>query len=114
MVDRAQVFELAHAAAAAHSWDEAFEAFRSVDAEGELSADDLEGLAYAAYFSGHATEAVDAAQRMYAVHENAGRTADAGSAAVSTALLHFAHGDASAGSGWLSCGQRLLVDVPES
>src|SRR6202165_1787759 len=108
------VLRSAHQAAADHAWQEALEGFRAVDAAHELSPEDLDELSDVAFWASHVSEAIDARQRAYAAYERAGRADEAGAAALTASLLHFARGDTSVASGWLSRAQRLLTDVPES
>src|SRR6476661_4255606 len=97
------ILRSAHQAAADHAWQEALEGFRALDAFSDVL-----------FFASHILEAIDARQRAYAAYERAGRSAEAGAAALSASLLHHARGDTSVASGWFARAQRLLTDVPEN
>jgi hypothetical protein len=49
----------------AHAWQQAYEGFASLDG-GDLSGEDLERLAEAAWWSAHPNESIDAFERAYA------------------------------------------------
>ncbi len=113
-MDSDTVLRSAHAAAADHAWQKAFEGFCAVDKAQTLSPEDLEALSEVAFWSSHVSEAIDARQRAYTAYESTGRTDKAGAAALVASLLHFGRGDTSVASGWLGRAQRLLADLPES
>jgi class 3 adenylate cyclase len=97
-----------------HSWEAAFEAFRAADADHGLAPEDIYLMGEAAFWGGHAQEAIEAAQRAHAAYLDDGRVADAAWTALITAVLLQASGERSASAGWLGKAQRLLVDVPEA
>lgn len=105
--------ESARAALADHDWQAAFDAFGTLDARGALSPEALESLSEAAFWSGHPTEALDAVHRAFAAYVETDRLADASSAAIAAALLHFGHGEMSVATAWTDRARRLLVDLPE-
>lgn len=58
-----------------HAWREAFEQLTAADQAASLNADDLEGLAEAAWWSGRADMCISARERAYLLHVEAGRDA---------------------------------------
>lgn len=51
--------------------------------------------------------------RAFGAYVDAGRLAEAASAAVVAGLLHFGHGDLSVATGWTDRARRLLLDLSE-
>ena len=58
-----------YAAFTKHAWQEAFDRFSEVDAAGDLSADDIEALATAAFFVARPDVQADAKERAFKRHE---------------------------------------------
>src|SRR2546427_12880026 len=56
-----------------HAWREAYERLRAADQAGGLEADDLDGLAEAAWWNGRSHECIAAPERAYTLHLEAGR-----------------------------------------
>ena len=102
-----------HAALARADWDAARAHFEAAVAGGE-SADALEGLGWAGWWTSDAELTFDARERAYRAFREAG---DDGAAARVAAWLASDHleyrGEDSVGRGWLRRAQRLLEDVPE-
>lgn len=113
-MDEDEVLRDARKAVADHAWEDAVASFRAADGTGILSPEDLELLSEAAYWAGHAQEAVEARQRAHTAYMDQGRTADGAWTAVVVALFYYAGGDRAVASGWLGRAQRLLVDLPET
>lgn len=109
-----QTLELGKQALDRHAWDEALEAFSEADREGRLSADDLELLAEAAWWSGYPDDALEALERAYAAHERADDHTAAAEVALRLAELAFKRFAPAALQGWLASAERLLEDVPPS
>jgi len=106
--------EAARQALARRAWPEAYEHLREANAEGALGAEDLEGLAKAAYWTGHPAESIDANERAYAAHLEAG---DPERAALSALTLRRQHAMSLSGSiakGWLGRAERLLEGRADS
>jgi class 3 adenylate cyclase len=95
-----------------YAWLEAFQLLGVADQAGRLDADDLEGLAQAAWWNGRADQCISARERAFALHFEAGRPRRA--ALVALALAHDQYGlrASAVGSAWLSRAQRLLQDEP--
>jgi len=55
-----------------HAWREAFDQLTAADQAESLNADDLEGLAEAAWWSGRADACISARERAYALQIEAG------------------------------------------
>jgi class 3 adenylate cyclase len=97
-----------------HAWAEAYELLASAEADDELAAADLEVLAEAAYWSGHADEARGARERGYRRHLREGNRARAATLALMLSLDHLNNGDFPLFNGWFAKGERLLADEPPS
>ena len=93
-----------------HAWREAFELLTAADKAGGLNADDLEALAYAAWWSGHAAECNSARERAYPLHLEAGRPRRAALLALALAKGQFEQHASAVGKAWLSRAERLLKD----
>jgi len=96
------------------AWDEAWKTFTEVDHEKTLSAQDLELLADAAWWSGHPDESVDALERAYAGYVDSGLRTDAARVAALLAYLATRRLAFAIASGWQARAARLLEDQPES
>jgi class 3 adenylate cyclase len=97
-----------------HAWREAFEFLTAADQAGGLSADDLEALAYAAWWSGHAQACISARERAYPLQLEAGRPRSAALVALALAKGQFEQRASAVGMAWLSRAERLLRDEPPS
>jgi class 3 adenylate cyclase len=97
-----------------HAWDEALEAFTEADRHGDLSPDDLQLLAQAAWWSGRPDDAVAAWERAFAGHSAAGDSTAAAGAALRLAELAFRRNAYSIAGGWVARAERMLEDEPES
>jgi class 3 adenylate cyclase len=95
-----------------HAWMDAYELFSR--AEGELSVDDLEQLADAAYFSGRLSESLTLRERIFREHVAAGSLLRAAGAAVRLSFDYMMKGAVPLSNGWLAKGDRLLAEEPES
>jgi class 3 adenylate cyclase len=97
-----------------NGWREAFELLTAADQAGGLNADDLEGLAAAAWWSGRADACISARERAYLLHIEAGRPRRAALLALALAKGQFEQGASAVGTAWLNRAQRLLGDEPPS
>ncbi|MGA9160990.1 MAG: adenylate/guanylate cyclase domain-containing protein [Actinomycetota bacterium] len=97
-----------------HAWQEAYEALASIADRGGLSAEDLERLAEAAWWSAHPTESIEAFERAYAAFSAAGEPRRAAGVALRLAMEYADRLDSALWNGWLQRASRLLADQPES
>jgi class 3 adenylate cyclase len=96
------------AAARRYAWRDALEQLGAADAAAPLGAEDLELLAEAAWWSGRLASCIDARERAYRLHVDAGRPRRAGHVAIALARDHFSRQDGAVASAWLSRAERLL------
>ena len=102
----------ARAALAAHDWQCAYELLSAEDRAVPLSAEDLEGLAEAAYWLGRYRKALPARQRAHHAYLQAGDHRRAAVAAVVLAMQNLGLRQFAVASGWLQRAQRLLAPSP--
>jgi len=95
-----------------HAWREAFDQLTAADQAESLNADDLEGLAEAAWWSGRADACISARERAYALQIEAGLPRRAALIALALAKGQFEQQAPAVGTAWLSRAQRLLRDEP--
>ena len=95
-----------------HAWREGFELLTAADQAGPLGAEDLEGLAQAAWWNGRADLCIGARERAYALRLEAGEPRKAALDAVELAGDHFRRRAREVGMAWLNRAQRLLQDEP--
>jgi class 3 adenylate cyclase len=93
-----------------HAWREAFELLTAADQAGGLDADDLEALAYAAWWSSRAQACISARERAYPLHLEAGRPRRAALLALALAKGQFEQRASAVGTAWLKRAERLLRD----
>jgi class 3 adenylate cyclase len=97
-----------------HAWDEARDLLLEAEAAAPLSADDLQRLSDAEFWTGHPAESLDALERAYAAYVDIGdRTAAAG---VALRLFFSATQRLArrAAVGWLRRAERMLEGEPPS
>jgi ATP/maltotriose-dependent transcriptional regulator MalT len=94
-------------------WAETYAALRDRDPS-ELSPQELEALADAAWWLSKTDESIAARQRAYAASESAGDAEHAAAMAARLSIEHFLRGDPAVGAGWLMKARRHAEDVPES
>jgi class 3 adenylate cyclase len=97
-----------------HSWHEALELLRRADAEGTLSAEELELLGEAAWWSGDMDTCIAARERAYAAHLEAGNPRRAGVIALWLARDHGSRLAAAQSEGWFKRAERVLEKEPDS
>jgi len=95
-------------ALARHAWQEAYELLSAANASGPLAAADLDLLGEAARWTGHLGEAIEARERAYAAHLEAGNQRAAAMAALWLFSDHVDKLASSVAMGWLNRAQRLL------
>jgi class 3 adenylate cyclase len=105
--------EAGREAARKRAWRDAYELLQKADADGVLSAEDLEHLAEAAWWTGRLEEALDLRERAYAAYVEAREPRRAALLAVMLSGDHGKKGAYSVASGWLSRATRLLENEPE-
>ncbi len=91
-----------------HAWREALDHFRQADAVTTLDGADLESLAIAAFFSGHADLRVVYAERAFLAHQHAGDAIRAAYVALQIAAAYALRGKVSVTSAWTRRSERLL------
>ena len=106
--------EAGRQAAQRHAWRDAYELLRSADAAGRLTAEDLESLAEAAWWTGRLDEAIALRERGYAAFVQDGETRRAAALAVMLSTDNLTRGAMSVSGGWLARAERLLADEPEA
>jgi tetratricopeptide (TPR) repeat protein len=106
-------WEAGRTALARHAWREAFELFSKADAAQALSAEDVERLAEAAWWTGRIDDCIAAHERAYTAYMDQGAPRRAAMVAVHLAEDFFNRQAKSLGNGWLKRAERLLQDVPE-
>lgn len=77
----------------------------------QLTAEDFTRLATAAYLVGRRNDCVQALQRAYQLHLDAGAVLAAVRSAFWLAMVLLTSGEAAVGGGWVARAQRLLADV---
>jgi class 3 adenylate cyclase len=90
------------------AWREAYDLLSGADTDGRLTADDLEQLAEAAWWTGRLEEAMTLRERAYTAHVAAGEDVRAGLVALKLSMDHLTRGTVTVGGGWLARAQRLL------
>lgn len=97
-----------------HAWREAYPLLREADATRGLTAQDLESLGDAAWWTGRLDEALSLRERAYAAYVNDGEPTRAAVLAASLGMDHMMKGALSVTRGWLGRAERLLADQEES
>ena len=94
-----------------HAWREAFELLTAADQAGGLTAEDLEGLAEAAWWNARIDLSIGARERAFALRLEAGEPRRAALVAMDLARDNSGRAPA-VGAAWLSQAERLLQDEP--
>jgi len=94
-----------------HAWQEAFELLTAADQAGGLTAEDLEGLAEAAWWNARVDLCIGARERAFALRLEAGEPRRAALVAMDLAKDNSGRAAAVAAA-WLSQAERLLQDEP--
>ena len=105
--------DAAREAASRHAWREAYDGYSSADGQ-DLTPEDLESFAEAAWWTGRLDEAITLRERAYAGFASAGDKLSAARLALMLSWDHFARGAVSGFQGWFAKGERLLAGAPES
>ena len=97
-----------------HRWEEAFALLTRADGEGNLSGEDLESLAEAAFFAARADLEIEIKERAFKAHQADGNELRAAYVALRLARDYWYRGKVSIASAWGRRGERLLEGKPES
>jgi DNA-binding CsgD family transcriptional regulator len=92
-----------------HVWSDAYQAFLLADRDTPLAAEDLERLAMAAYLVGRDEEYLQALERAYNAHRDAGQFLRAIRCAFWLGFRLLMRGEMGRATGWFARAQRLLV-----
>jgi DNA-binding SARP family transcriptional activator len=103
----------AHAALTAHNWQSALDLLSRANRTAPLSAEDLDGLAEAAYWLGRYREALPTRQRAHQAYLQAGDHRRAAVAAVILSIQHAGFRQFAVSNGWFQRAQRLLAAEPD-
>ena len=93
------------------AWAEAYEGLHEAD-RSSMTANDLEGLADAAWWNSRLEESLEARQKAYAAYAAAGDERAAGAVAARLAIEHLVRDETSIGTGYLMRAHRHLQDLP--
>lgn len=97
-----------------HRWREGYELLSAADADTTLEPDDLELLAWSAYFTDQIAQVVPVLERAYAGYVASGNTVRAAIVAIQLAHEYSSiRLQRAVGSGWFSRAERLLENEPE-
>jgi class 3 adenylate cyclase len=100
-------------AASRHAWREAYDAYSSAE-RSELTPDDLERLAAAAWWTGRLDEAIRLREQAYAAFAAAGEKLRAAQTALTLSWDQSGRGAFAVSHGWFANAERLLAEAPES
>ena len=109
-----EALRVGRAAFARHAWREAFEQLSQADETTTLEGPDLESLAVAAFFAGHADLRVEIAQRSFVAYQSAGEVIRAAFVALEIAAAFVLRGKLSVATAWTRRAERLLDGRPET
>src|SRR5262245_8167695 len=107
------VVDEARKATGRHSWRQAYEAYSGAD-ESDLTPEDLEQFADAAWWTGKIDEAIGLRERSYAGFSAAGDTLGAARLALTLSWDHLNRGAFAVSRGWFANAERLLDGQPEA
>ena len=96
-----------------HSWSKAFECLERANALGELSPEDLEQFAEAAWWTGKIDQCCQLLERAYAGHLRRGQPRRAALTSVKLAELFHHKAARSVSRGWLKRAERLLENAED-
>ncbi len=99
-------------ALARSEWSDAYDALHGAD-PARLSAQDLEGIADAAWWMSRSAESLEWRQRAYAAYATEGDDLRAAAAAARLAVEHFQRDEPAVGAGFLMSAKRHAEAVPE-
>ena len=106
--------QLARTALETHDWQGAYDAYVAASIDLELSGDDLQRLAEAAWWTAHPVECIDALERAYAAYSREENPRRAAYVALHLAEQCSERLQSAQAAGWFQRASRLLDGVPES
>ena len=109
----AALVDVARKATVRHSWREAYHAYSGSD-ERELTPEDLERFADAAWWTGGLDQAIALRERSYAGFSAAGDQLGAARLALTLSWDHLNRAAFAVSRGWFSNAERLLDGLPEA
>jgi len=96
------------AAAKRYAWHEAYDLLQKADGSGALSVEDVEGLAEAALWSGRYGACIEASERAFKLHLDAGNARRAAAVALKLEEFSSMKRERAVGEAWLNRAERLL------
>ena len=96
-----------------HEWQKAYDALSEADQQGSLHGLGLELLAWAAYWTGHPDETIEALERAYHAYLDEGDRSAAAMTAFRMAEQHGMRMALSQAQGWAARAERLSQEDPE-
>jgi class 3 adenylate cyclase len=109
-----ETLEAGRQAATRYAWKDAFELLSAADTDSVLTANDIEMLAEAAWWTGRLEEALALRERAYAAHMKAGDKQGAARVALALTEDYGLKAAVSVANGWLHRAERLLESEEES
>ena len=106
--------EAGREAARRHAWRQAYDLLAGADDDGRLTAEDLQSLAEAAWWTGRLEQAIALRERSYTAYVDDGERVRAALVATLLSIDHLNRGAMSVSSGWLARAERLVRDGEES
>ena len=97
-----------------HAWQEAYDLLTEADRTGSLSGDGLHLLAWAAYWTAHPDETVEALERAYGAYLEEGNRSSAAMTAFRVAEQHAMRMSMPQAQGWVAKAQQLAEEDPQS
>ena len=113
MSQAVDILHEARTAAGRHEWRRAYDAYSEV-ATGELTAEDTEFFAEAAWWRGKLDQAIRLREDAYARFSSAGQKLKAARLALKLSDDYVGRGAFSVSQGWFANAERLLAEEPES
>jgi class 3 adenylate cyclase len=113
MAQTVDALDAARTAAGRNSWREAYDAYSRVERK-DLTPEDLERFAEAAWWRGQLEQAIKLRERAYAGFSAAGETLSAARLALWLSWDHSGRGAFAVAQGWFANADRLLAGQPES
>jgi class 3 adenylate cyclase len=110
---RDELIEAGRDALQRHQWQDAYDALSEADGQGSLAGADLELLAWAAYWSAHPDETVEAVERAYGAYLKEGNRSAAAMMAFRVAEQHGMRMAIPQAQGWAAKAERLAQENPE-
>lgn len=93
-----------------HAWSEAFDLLARCDLASPLEAEDLEGMAEAAWWTARLDDCLTARERAFELYQNGGKEHRAAFVAILIAKDFFAKGQPAIAQAWFVRAERMLED----